>query len=410
MSKIINLREIAEIKNGFAFKSKDFCEEGIPIVKIKNITPPKISIDDAQYVSKEIYEDTKQYELNYNDILISMTGSGVNQMSSAVGKVGRVRYKNKSLQNQRVGKVIVKDESRYNVDFLYYYLSMNKTLEYFVMNSSGSANQANISKDIIERLEVPDFDILDQNRIANILLSLDNKVENNNAIIANLEEQAQTIFKSWFVDFDPFQGEEFINSEFGKIPKSGKAITLDNIADIIMGISPKSETYNNEYLGLPLLNGAADFYEDTLNPTRFTSNPIKVSQKKDWLLCIRGTIGNLASADGKYAIGRGVSAIRSKDDVYRELIYYYIKHNINNLKSNATGSVISGLSKTDLTKIIVFIPNKSKMIEIHNTFSSIQKVQRNMKRENNLLESIRDTLLPKLMSGEIRVEEALEVK
>ncbi|MDN5371875.1 MAG: type restriction enzyme subunit [Carnobacterium sp.] len=397
MSKIINLREIAEIKNGFAFKSKDFCEEGIPIVKIKNITPPKISIDDAQYVSKEIYEDTKQYELNYNDILISMTGSGVNQMSSAVGKVGRVRYKNKSLQNQRVGKVIVKDESRYNVDFLYYYLSMNKTLEYFVMNSSGSANQANISKDIIERLEVPDFDILDQNRIANILLSLDNKVENNNAIIANLEEQALTIFKSWFVNFEPYQNEEFVDSELGVIPKDLQIKQLSELFEIKYG--KNLPTKKLEEKGYPVFggNGQIGFYHEYLY------------EESKLLISCRG------AASGKIVVSLPYSFITNNSLIMNEFkrsYFHYYRYLFNTIEfeNYATGSAQPQITITNIKDLKVYVPNESMINKFNMILTPIFDTQINLQKENGKLVELRDTLLPKLMSGEIQVEEALEAK
>lgn len=163
--KTIKLGDIANVKNGYAYKSKDFIDNGVPIIKIKNISPPLVNLEDCNYVSEELYIQTLDYELVYGDILISMTGSGPNQMSSAVGKVGRYRFNKKALQNQRVGKIEIIDEKKYDKDFLYYYLSQKSMLDYFVNNSTGSANQANISKKIIENAEVPNFSIEKQNKI-----------------------------------------------------------------------------------------------------------------------------------------------------------------------------------------------------------------------------------------------------
>ena len=83
--KTVKLGDVADVLSGYAFKTKDFIEEGVPVVKIKNIIPPNIDINDTQYVSNEMYEEKIKYALNYNDILISMTGSNVNQIASAVG-------------------------------------------------------------------------------------------------------------------------------------------------------------------------------------------------------------------------------------------------------------------------------------------------------------------------------------
>jgi type I restriction enzyme S subunit len=319
-----------------------------------------------------------------------------------IGRVGAycgsVHYEPQSLWVSDNAIAVKNIKGVSNIKYLKYLL---QTLQ--LNKRSIGTSQPLLTQSILKDIKIKIPSLKKQEEIAHLLSSFDNKIKNNNTIIANLEEQAQTVFKSWFVDFEPFQDDEFVDSESGLIPKNGKCVKLDSIADIIMGVSPKSETYNNDYIGLPLLNGAADFNEDDLSPTRFTSNPLRVSAEKDWLLCIRGTIGNLAYADGEYAIGRGVSAIRAKDNIYNELIYYYIKYNITKLKSNATGSVISGLSKTDLTNIKIFIPKESRMIEIHNFFSSIQKVQRKLKQESAILTSMRDLLLPKLISGEIKI-------
>lgn len=395
MSKIINLREIAEIKNGFAFKSKDFCEEGIPIVKIKNITPPKISIDDAQCVPKEIYEDTKQYELNYNDILISMTGSGVNQMSSAVGRVGRVRYKNKSLQNQRVGKVIVKDESRYNVDFLYYYLSMNKTLEYLVMNSSGSANQANISKDIIERLEVPDFDILDQNRIANILLSLDNKVENNNAIIANLEEQAKLIFEKEFMKNDLIKENKFEFQKFGELFKFVKGKKPKNISDL------PQEDY------IPYL---VKKYIDSNEVTFASSNDGILIDDLDVFMLMDGANSGNIYYGYNGILGSTFSWLKNDNDMVNEYIYWYLLINQDFVRNQNTGSAIPHANKDYINNLEVMLPINIETDKTLKALKNMRLYSINLRRESNKLVETRDTLIPKLMSEELRIEEAIATK
>ena len=90
----LKVGDVADVLNGYAFKSKDFTDEGIPVIKIKNIVPPSIELSDVQYVSEELFNEKERFALKYNDILISMTGSNVNQIASAVGKVGRVRLKN----------------------------------------------------------------------------------------------------------------------------------------------------------------------------------------------------------------------------------------------------------------------------------------------------------------------------
>ena len=102
--KEVKLGEVANVLSGYGFKSKDFRDYGIPVIKIKNIVPPYVTLDEVQYVSQELSDERNRYKIKYGDILISLTGSNVNQFASAVGKVGRVKINKEMLLNQRVGK------------------------------------------------------------------------------------------------------------------------------------------------------------------------------------------------------------------------------------------------------------------------------------------------------------------
>lgn len=96
-----------QVLSGFAFKSKDFSDEGVPVIKIKNITPPSVSLIDLSYVPEEIADKNEKFILQYDDVLIALTGSHINQMASVVGRVAKVRYNEKTALNQRVGKITV---------------------------------------------------------------------------------------------------------------------------------------------------------------------------------------------------------------------------------------------------------------------------------------------------------------
>lgn len=98
-----------EILSGYAFKSKDFRDAGVPVIKIKNVTPPFVTLEDLSFVSKEIAQAQSKFQLKYGDVLIALTGSHINQMASVVGRVARVKYHVPSLLNQRVGKIIAID-------------------------------------------------------------------------------------------------------------------------------------------------------------------------------------------------------------------------------------------------------------------------------------------------------------
>ena len=182
------------ILSGFAFKSKDFIESGVPVIKIKNIVPPDVVLNDVQYVSDKFLTEKSNYVLNKGDILITLTGSNVNQMASAVGQVAKINFSKPSLLNQRVAKLIPKDKTKCNIDYFYYILSTEEMHYNLASRASGSANQANINPTIIKSMEtlVPPVEI--QNKIVKILKTIDEKININKEINKNLEEQIETIY------------------------------------------------------------------------------------------------------------------------------------------------------------------------------------------------------------------------
>ena len=116
------LGNLCLMKNGYAFKSKDFVSQGIPVIKIKNVSPPCITLDDLSYVPEDVAFQNLKYILKKGDVLIAMTGSHINQIASVVGRVGRVRYDDVTVLNQRVGKIINKNDKYSNLDYIYYFL------------------------------------------------------------------------------------------------------------------------------------------------------------------------------------------------------------------------------------------------------------------------------------------------
>jgi len=411
--RYIKLGEVADVKNGYAFKSKDFVDTGIPIIKIKNITPPNVTLEDVQFVSGKIFEETKRFKVEYNDILISMTGSGANQMSSAVGKIGRVRFQDTALQNQRVGKIIVKDESKYDSNFLYYFLTQTTVLEFFVFNSTGSANQANISAKLIKDLLVPDIDIKCQKDIATVLSSLDKKIENNNKIIANLETQAQAIFKSRFVDFEPFQDGQFVESELGMIPEGWEVGKLGN-SSLGKLLSSGINDFENQKIYLAtadVTDSNITNYETKITmedkPSRANMQPIKNSVWFAKMKDSRKLIYVGANDDflvDEVIFSTGFAGIKAVESSVHYLWTYLLTEDFNtkkNLLSN--GTTMQAINNTNINRIKIVIPKNNVLEDFNGLVKPMFELISSYKNQNLKLAQIRDTLLPKLMSGEIRV-------
>ena len=207
MSKITTLAEYATIQGGYAYKSTDFLKTGkFKVLKIKNIRFGYIDYSETDFISNQLSKKTEEWKTKPKDILISMTGSGPNAPASLVGRVARVGENEPiSFINQRIGRVVVNE--KVDSDYIYYLLSQKSSQEYFVNNSTGSANQVNINGNTILSLEVPCISFEESKKIAQILNAFDEKIHLNTQINQTLEQIAQALFKSWFVDFDPVRAK-----------------------------------------------------------------------------------------------------------------------------------------------------------------------------------------------------------
>lgn len=212
------LKEYCTVISGYAFKSKDLSEgTDIPVIKIGNISNGKnVVIDDStQYVNEEFLSVDEKYHIKNGDILISLTGSHMNQPNSMVGRCCRNLDDTIYLLNQRAGKII--PNKSVDKDFLYYVFRL-PSIQYAIANRAyGGANQVNVSpKDVMGiKFDIPDIEI--QRKSADILSAYDKLIENNNKRIRLLEQMAENLYKEWFVRFR-FPGYEDVEFEDG-MPK-----------------------------------------------------------------------------------------------------------------------------------------------------------------------------------------------
>jgi len=294
-----------------------------------------------------------------------------------------------------------------------YYLAISSIIrEPAIKSMSGTSGRQRVDPDIFKQIQVPVPSVSEQQSIAKILSDLDEKIELNNEMNKTLEEIAQAIFKSWFIDFefpnengDPYKssGGEMVESELGMIPKGWDIGIFSDLCVLTMGLSPKGAFYNSSNEGYPLLNGATDFQNGVISPTKYTSKSTRLCKRGELLICVRGTIGNLTYADKEYCLGRGVASVSVKEEIFREYIFFKLKEKINHLISQASGSVILGLSKPDIENIRIIVPPKNIVSDYHKISFDIFLEKSLVTEENTKLSKIRDLLLPKLMTGKIRV-------
>lgn len=243
----------------------------------------------------------------------------------------------------------------------------------------------------------------DQRKIAGILSALDSKIENNNKINANLEAQAQALFKSWFVDFTPFKDQPFVDSELGPIPQGWKVGKTNEFVDVIYGAPYKSKLFNTQKEGLPLIRirdlktCSPQFYTKELLPNTELVNYGDVVAGMDaeftphiWL----GETGLLNQRVCKFKPHTGISPLYSM---------FMIKPKLEFAQNYKVGTTVSHLGKSDIDKFIVIVPPLDIVKEVSSIFDAVLNEQINLAKENQRLAALRDTLLPKLMSGEIKL-------
>jgi len=269
--------------------------------------------------------------------------------------------------------------------FVYYFLQQLDWEKYSDKSAVPGVNRNDVHQ---EDIAIPSF--FEQKAIAAVLSSLDDKIDLLHRQNLTLEAMAETLFRQWFV----VEAREDWTA--GKIPDE---------FDYVMGSSPPGESYNQEEMGIAMFQGNADF--EFRFPTKriYTTDPKRFAEKYDTLISVRAPVGEQNMARERCCIGRGVAAFRYKvDNSFYSYTYFKMKSLMEEIKQfNQTGTVFGSISKTDFEAFDITIPPISVVVEFQNKIKPIDdKVITNC-HQILTLETLRDTLLPKLMSGEVRV-------
>ena len=417
--------DLFDLKPGFAFKSSDFVESGVPVLKIKNVKAGSIVLDDLSYVDERFLDEKKDYVVRYGDILITMSGNRFDgSRETWVGKVGQFLASDPYLLNQRVGVLKPRVGRKLDRRCCSYIFGSAEYQDLFIAVATSSGGQANLSPAQILGAPVllPPYD--EQHAIALILGTLDDKIELNRRMNETLEAMARALFKSWFVDFDPVRAkaegrdpgllkplaelfpDSFEDSELGEIPKGWDVGSVDSGFDLTMGQSPPGETYNEAGVGLPFYQGCTDF--GFRFPTRriYCTHPTRLAKAGDTLVSVRAPVGDINMATENCAIGRGVAAARHKTGA-RAYSYQFMK-SIKEVfaRFEAEGTVFGSIGKKDFHAIPCVMPPRGLVLDFEGCLSPVDDRIEVSDRECRTLAALRDTLLPELISGELRVKDA----
>lgn len=271
--------------------------------------------------------------------------------------------------------------------FLYYVLANDTFFDYSMATSKGTKMPRG-DKTAIMKYDVPDFTYEEQEKIAGILDALDRKIQLNAEINKNLEQQAQAIYQQMFIDNASSDWAEG---------------TLSDIADITMGQSPSGSSYNEDGNGTIFFQGRAEFGFRFPTVRLYTTEPKRIACANDTLMSVRAPVGDLNVAHTDCCIGRGLAAIHSKNNHQSFVLYTMLSLKKQLDVFNGEGTVFGSINRNSLNDMPLLIPSSIKLDEFEAIVAPIDAAIYNNYDEICRLEQLRDTLLPKLMSGELDV-------
>ena len=430
------LSEIAIVQGGYAFKSADFGDEGVAVVKIANIQPPLVSLHGADRVKPEKLVGLDRFALNDGDILMAMTGA-------TVGKVGRFKRSEPAYLNQRVARISAKKGREFD-DFIYAVLSLPGVDKLIEGSSAGSA-QANISATGIGAFPVPRLSNGEQLLIGGFSRLIDDRITLLRETNATLEAIAQAIFKSWFVDFDPVRAkmegrapegmdeataalfpDSFGESELGLVPKGWQVDPLEDwLAVLETGRRPKGGVSGIE-TGVPSIGaesiirvGEFDYGKTKyVSPEFFQKMKSGTLESRDVLLYKDGGKPGVflprvsMFGDGFpfdiCGINEHVFRMRLRKPFGQTFLYFWLWSDavMHELKHRGGKAAIPGINQADVKEQRIVVPDSKILVRYEEVTSSLISEVFNNAKQMHTLAALRDTLLPRLISGKLRLPDA----
>ncbi|EJR0359078.1 restriction endonuclease subunit S [Klebsiella quasipneumoniae] len=413
-------------------------------IRSQNVYNDGFNTNGLVFITDEAAFKLKNVDVQENDVLLNITGDSVARVCIAPRAFLPARV------NQHVAIIRPKNDA-FDPRFLRYFLSSPHQQTLLLTLASAGATRNALTKGMIEDLQVPKPPVYAQKSIANVLDCFDKKIESNNKINQTLEQMSQTLFKSWFVDFDPVIDNaldagnpipealhsraelrqkvrnsadfkplpadiralftaEFEETELGWVPRGWKAGSIPDIAFIN---STSWGTKNQpDYVNYVDLSNAKDGIISSIEEIPFEDAPSRARRilKKDDLI-----FGLVRPANRSFAYvhvdgltgSTGFAVIRAKNKIYKNFIYYFVTYdkNIEELARIADGGAYPAIKPDDICSLPLIIPPEEIVQRFDESTSNFRDLMNNSLVQNDHLTTLRDTLLPKLISGELSLED-----
>lgn len=407
-----SLGELIRIKHGFAFKGKYFTQD---ITDSVLLTPGNFRVDGGikfNWNKQKYYKGDypQEYVLNEGDLILALTD--LTQSCDILGAPAVIKdSKFKYLHNQRLGLVEINSDLL-DKNYLFYYFNSHSYRE-TIKNSKTGSTVSHTAPERIYNCVIYLPPLPEQRAIASILSNLDDKIENNLAMNKTLEEMAMALYKHWFVDFGPFQDGKFVDSELGMIPEGWEVKNFLELVELLSGGTPK--TKKQEYWGgnIPWVSakdigGENSVYinetEKSVTKLGIDKSSTKMLPEDTVIVVARGSVGKFGMISKEMTMNQSCYGLYSKSYYSQPLIYLLTANLIAHFQSVAYGSVFDTITTSTFKNISILLPPKEVLNEIQLKIDPLfEKIKSNVV-ENQILKERRDALLPKLVSGEVRVK------
>ena len=381
------LKDLVDRKIGYGIvQPGQNVDNGIPVIKVNNIIS---GLSDVNLLDKTTVENSNKYKrtlLQGGELLISLVGS-----------VGKTAIVPKSFSGcnlvRATGLIDIKNPlickwTKYFID--------SKYGQTYINNNLNTTVQPTLNIDSLEKMEIPFFQKEYMEKAVNILHSLDDKIELNNKINENLEQQAQALFKNWFVDFEPFGG---------KMPEGWKEADIYSIANIIYGSPFASKLFNTEKNGKPIIRirDLKDQHSDVYTPEE--RDDAYLIQPKDIVVGMDGEFRPYIWGSEPGWLNQRVCVFENKRPKGKAFLFFSIKPLLDVVEKTQVATTVIHIGKKDFDKFQITLPTEDILDKFDELTDPILDQIVANRLENRRLAELRDTLLPKLMNGEIEVNE-----
>lgn len=379
-----NLDEVVEYFIDYRGKTPDKKDSGIPLITAKIVKDGRLDTA-TEFISVEDYPlwMTRGYP-EVNDVVLTT--------EAPLGEVALIKNKNVALAQRIItlrGYKNILDNK-----FLKYWLQSEQG-QYELESRASGTTVFGIKSSVLKKIPISLPPYNEQVAISSVLYSIDEKIDLLHRQNKTLESMAETLFRQWFIE---------------EAKEAWTPGTLKEEFDFVMGQSPSGSSFNEDGIGIPMYQGNADFGFRFPSNRVFTTAPTRFAKPLDTLISVRAPVGAQNMALEKCCIGRGLSAFRFKTNPeFYTYTYFKLRQLMDEIKRfNDEGTVFGSISKSDFEKIEITIPPYDKISSFEDVAKPINdKVIKNC-HQIVKLENLRDTLLPKLMSGEVRVQYAEE--